>query len=61
MEEFTDKDNSLQLTDQPVAYTDDNIRHLDDMEHIRVLRVCISADWATARRVTTASMCCSRR
>ena len=36
MEDITEKDNSLLLTEQPVAYTDDNIRHLDDMEHIRV-------------------------
>ena len=28
--------NSLPLADPAVSYTDDNIRHLDDMEHIRV-------------------------
>ena len=31
-----EKENSLPLAEQPAAYTDDNIRHLDDMEHIRV-------------------------
>ena len=35
MEEEEKYDN-LQFTEQPVEYTDDNIRHLDDMEHIRV-------------------------
>lgn len=25
---------------QPVEYTDDNIRHLSDMEHVRTVRVC---------------------
>ena len=34
--EEEEKDNSLQFTEAPVEYTDDNIRHLDDMEHIRV-------------------------
>ena len=38
-----------------VEYTEDNIRHLDDMEHIRV---CISVVWATVRRTTTVSMYC---
>ncbi len=31
-----EKDNSLQFAEATVEYTDDNIRHLDDMEHIRV-------------------------
>ena len=31
-----EKENSLPLAEQQAAYTDDNIRHLDDMEHIRV-------------------------
>ena len=45
MEEY-DKNNTLRFDDTPanqqddaaatVAYTDENIRHLDDMEHIRV-------------------------
>lgn len=35
MEEEEKYDN-LQFAEQPVEYTDDNIRHLDDMEHIRV-------------------------
>ena len=35
MEEEKKYDN-LQFAEQPVEYTDDNIRHLDDMEHIRV-------------------------
>lgn len=29
----------------PVEYTDDNIRHLSDMEHVRTVRVCTSAVW----------------
>ena len=31
------EENELMLTDnvQPVEYTDDNIRHLSDMEHVR--------------------------
>ena len=30
----------------PVSYTDDNIRHLSDMEHVRTVRVCILVVWA---------------
>ena len=36
MEEEEKKYDNLQFAEQPVEYTDDNIRHLDDMEHIRV-------------------------
>ena len=36
MEEEEEKYDNLQFAEQPVEYTDDNIRHLDDMEHIRV-------------------------
>ena len=49
MEEEKKYDN-LQFAEQPVEYTDDNIRHLDDMEHIRV--------GAMVRKVRTVSMCC---
>ena len=31
-----EKDYSLKPANDTVAYTDENIRHLDDMEHIRV-------------------------
>ena len=34
-------------------YTEDNIRHLDDMEHIR-----LRSGMYIARRATTASTCC---
>lgn len=36
MEEEEKKYDNLQFAEQQVEYTDDNIRHLDDMEHIRV-------------------------
>ena len=36
----------ISVDNNPVEYTDDNIRHLDDMEHIRV---CTSVSWATVR------------
>ncbi len=36
MEEQNTTNNELPLVEQPVAYNEDNIRHLDDMEHIRV-------------------------
>ena len=36
MEEQNTINNELPLVEQPVAYNEDNIRHLDDMEHIRV-------------------------
>lgn len=35
-EEEENINNSLPLDEPAVSYTDDNIRHLDDMEHIRV-------------------------
>ena len=46
-----------QQEQQPVAYTDDNIRHLSDMEHVRTVRVCTSVVWVmvTCRRMV--SMC----
>lgn len=31
--------------EQPVEYTDDNIRHLSDMEHVRTRPVCTSVVW----------------
>ena len=36
MEEELNINGSLQFSEPTVSYTDDNIRHLDDMEHIRV-------------------------
>ena len=35
MEEELNINGSLQFSEPTVSYTDDNIRHLDDMEHIR--------------------------
>ena len=42
---------------QPVEYTDDNIRHLSDMEMCVPVRVCTLVVWAmvTCRRMV--SMC----
>ena len=40
-----------------VEYTEDNIRHLDDMEHIRV-RSGMYIVWATVRKTTTVFMYC---
>ena len=42
---------------QPVEYTDDNIRHLSDMEHVRTRPGCTSGGWATARCPRTAYTC----
>lgn len=39
-----------------VEYTDDNIRHLSDMEHVRTRPVCISEGWATVHMPKTESM-----
>ncbi len=36
MEEEQKSNSTLPFTEQKVEYTDENIRHLDDMEHIRV-------------------------
>lgn len=38
---------------QPVEYTDDNIRHLSDMEHVRTRPVCTLVVWVmvTCRRM----------
>lgn len=36
MEEELNINGGMQFSEPPVEYTDDNIRHLDDMEHIRV-------------------------
>lgn len=36
MEEEPNINDGLQFSEPTVSYTDDNIRHLDDMEHIRV-------------------------
>ncbi|MDO4165015.1 MAG: DNA topoisomerase IV subunit B [Bacteroides sp.] len=36
MEEELNINEGLQFTEAPVEYNEDNIRHLDDMEHIRV-------------------------
>lgn len=41
-----------------VEYTEDNIRHLDDMEHIRVRSGMYIGRLATVRRTTTVSMYC---
>ena len=41
-----------------VTYTDENIRHLDDMEHIRVRPACTSAVWGTEAKAMTVFMCC---
>lgn len=41
-----------------VAYTEENIRHLSDMEHVRTVRVCTSVAWVTVRRWKTEFMCC---
>ena len=30
------------------TYNESNIRHLDDMEHVRTRPVCTSVAWATA-------------
>lgn len=46
-----------QQEQQPVAYTDDNIRHLSDMEHVRTVRVCTSVVWATVTCRRMVSMC----
>lgn len=40
------------------AYTDDNIRHLSDMEHVRTDPACISAGLVTAHCLKTVSTCC---
>lgn len=39
----------IPVDNNPVEYTDDNIRHLSDMEHVRTVRVCTSVSWATVR------------
>ena len=41
-----------------VEYTEDNIRHLDDMSTSVSVRVCISVVWATVRKTTTVFMYC---
>lgn len=58
-EELTDIVNSPSAAGQQlVEYTDDNIRHLSDMEHVRTVRVCISAALATDRCPKTVFMSC---
>ena len=45
----------------PVDYTDDNIRHLSDMEHVRTRPGMYIGRLATAIWPKTASMYCSRK
>lgn len=46
----------IPVDNNPVEYTDDNIRHLSDMEHVRTRPVCTSGSWATAHMPRTESM-----
>ena len=46
---------------QPVEYTDDNIRHLSDMSMCVPVRVCTSVVWVTVICRKTESTCSSRR
>ena len=41
-----------------VDYTDENIRHLDDMEHIRVRSGMYIGRLGDGSQATMASMCC---
>ena len=47
--------NTTASTPETVEYTDDNIRHLSDMEHIRTRP---GMYWATVRCPRTVFMCC---
>ena len=47
-----------ELIKTTVEYTDDNIRHLDDMSISVFVRVCTLADWGMDSRTMMVSMCC---
>ena len=47
-----------QIIEEQVQYTDDNIRHLSDMEHVRTRQACISAVWVMVLCLKTVSMSC---
>ncbi len=41
------EENNELINNPAVEYTDDNIRHLSDMEHVRTVPVCILESWVT--------------
>ena len=48
------EENNELINNSAVEYTDDNIRHLSDMEHVRP--VCILESWVTERMQKTVFM-----
>ena len=49
------EENNELINNPAVEYTDDNIRHLSDMEHVRTVPVCILESWVTDHMPRTVS------